>query len=382
MAERGFWRKAVLVLALQAALVLLVFGVLEALARWNVSRLPPLAVPSGVDHPPYYNNPGVVTSPRTFGYHVKYRINSLGLRGPEVAAEKGAAKRVLLLGDSVVFGALVQDDETLSVQLESRLGAPWQALNGGVGSYEVRDYRGFLERKGLALEPDIVVLGLYRNDHISREQYASHNAAAAKPNRPVLAGLRDLLFRSELVVSGMHFLQRHQEAKRPLFAVEKPLRPDDVEFIDRAFGADRASAEAVKRFLLEYRYDPFQVRDGLPWLLDLASWEKARAPLREIRDLCRARKIPFAVVLFPVQFETYPGYAHDQPGRALKEMFASLDVPVVDLQPVLAATGRGDEFFKLRYDYAHPDREAYALAADELVKRMRAEGWLGRAASP
>jgi lysophospholipase L1-like esterase len=100
---------------------------------------------------------------------VKVSINSLGLRGPEISLEKEVGEtRVLMLGDSLTFGWGVKESETTSRRLERRLRAELSqqvtVINSGVGNYNTEmEVTYFLER-GLALQPDIVILNYFIND--------------------------------------------------------------------------------------------------------------------------------------------------------------------------------------------------------------------------
>ena len=59
------------------------------------------------------NQSGTVTGNGAYGEFVHVTINALGLRGREVPAEKAPGEvRVLCLGDSVVFGGALNDEDT------------------------------------------------------------------------------------------------------------------------------------------------------------------------------------------------------------------------------------------------------------------------------
>lgn len=102
------------------------------------------------------------------GGRVPIRINSNGFRDREFTPHKPEGiRRIIVIGDSVVFGLGVQAEETFAKQLESRLeGAtpPTEVLNLGVGGFDVVNEVAFLEKVGLDFDPDIVVLGLCIND--------------------------------------------------------------------------------------------------------------------------------------------------------------------------------------------------------------------------
>ena len=104
-------------------------------------------------------------------YGVSVQTNSLGMRDREVPSSKGADEfRILILGDSVVFGYGVEFEDSIPYQLEHILndkasGARrYRTLNMGVPSYNTEQELIQLQQTGLALRPDLVVLVFVRND--------------------------------------------------------------------------------------------------------------------------------------------------------------------------------------------------------------------------
>ena len=95
---------------------------------------------------------------------VEYRVNSLGLRGPEVVQPKPAGtKRVVLVGDSYAFGLGVAEAEGIAAQLQTLLPGS-EVVNLGVPGYQTRQEHLLLQRVGFPLEPDLVVLLYFAND--------------------------------------------------------------------------------------------------------------------------------------------------------------------------------------------------------------------------
>jgi len=96
------------------------------------------------------------------------RINAQGLREDTPAGLKAAGKkRLLVLGDSVIFGAGVRTDQTYTSQLNVKIvqaGLDWRALTGGVTGYDSAQEAEWLELYGLDLEPDALAIGFCRND--------------------------------------------------------------------------------------------------------------------------------------------------------------------------------------------------------------------------
>jgi len=83
------------------------------------------------------------------------QINSLGLRGPEPRAQ--ATTRMLIVGDSSVFGDGLNDGQTLSAQIAALLGPDVDVQNGGVPGYTCQQSRVFLDRILVRFQPDILI---------------------------------------------------------------------------------------------------------------------------------------------------------------------------------------------------------------------------------
>lgn len=105
-----------------------------------------------------------------YTYHHRVRVNALGLRGSEVPERKGDELRLLALGDSLVYGQGVGDEETLPYylerELERRAGGRqrWRVVNGGHRGYSTNQELGLLRELGPRIRPDVVVLFWYWND--------------------------------------------------------------------------------------------------------------------------------------------------------------------------------------------------------------------------
>ena len=97
------------------------------------------------------------------GCEVDVRFDREGLRGPDRPyAKPPGAKRVALVGDSMVAAIATAEDKTLAARLERLLSASrpaaWEVMNAGVSSSstgsELALYRAVLERYA----PDVLVL--------------------------------------------------------------------------------------------------------------------------------------------------------------------------------------------------------------------------------
>lgn len=97
-------------------------------------------------------------------------INSQGLRSPEIPAERGQEFRALSLGESTTFGVGVAAAETYSALLERNIGEvhgrPLRVINAGVPGYTLFQGYVYLQRYGMAMEPNAVLLYFGYNDFL------------------------------------------------------------------------------------------------------------------------------------------------------------------------------------------------------------------------
>jgi len=106
-------------------------------------------------------------------YHsFNFSTNTLGLRSPEIKADK-TGPRVLILGDSCSFGYGLADNETYPAILQGVLASDGakskpEVINAAVPGYTSWQCLRFLEVEGLRLHPDIVVMGCGFNDSSAR----------------------------------------------------------------------------------------------------------------------------------------------------------------------------------------------------------------------
>lgn len=96
--------------------------------------------------------------------------NARGFRGPERSPQPDpGVVRIVALGDSVLFGWGVGNEETWLARLEQRLAerpgdCRYETINTGVPGYNTVMEIAVLEEKGLAFRPDIVLIDYVGND--------------------------------------------------------------------------------------------------------------------------------------------------------------------------------------------------------------------------
>ena len=95
------------------------------------------------------------------------RLNSFGLRGPEIAPLQKDQRRILFLGGSITLGWGVAENDTLEARLERMLndgGDAAQVLNGGVGNYNAERYVSRFFKELMPLKPTDIVVHYFLRD--------------------------------------------------------------------------------------------------------------------------------------------------------------------------------------------------------------------------
>ena len=115
-------------------------------------------------------------------FNVAYAINSDGFRSPEFTIPMDTfprAKRVLLLGDSFLFGIFLENDQTISAKIQQQLGADFEVFNLSIPGWGLDQMFQAYSKYVQQIQPDIVLL-FYIDDDISRLVEAFYWGAGVK----------------------------------------------------------------------------------------------------------------------------------------------------------------------------------------------------------
>jgi lysophospholipase L1-like esterase len=244
-------------------------------------------------------------------------INPQGLRddapvGPKTAGEK----RLLILGDSVTFGATVRTDEAYPQRLEQALhrdGRTWRVLNAGVTSYDAGQEADWLDVFGWQTEPEVIAVAFCRNDLFPSDRENS-------PKR----------FATGTIT---RWLTEHSAV---------------AFYMERAIWLGRAKITQSRP-----RPEP-------------ESFDVIEKPYRQIDASARERGLPVILLVFPTR-ELIEGRAHDDYSERLEQLGKELGWRVIDLAPAFPRDA-GSLF--LSGDMVHPNAEGYKLVAEYLHREI------------
>lgn len=270
---------------------------------------------------------------------VLVRLDGHGLRErPEVTTlpKPAGQQRVLCLGDSYTFGWGVPEELGWVRRVEDALrtaGRDLRTINcGAAGTTCADEYAAALVHRFAALAPDAVVVGLSLNDLIPSAGLAVHG-------KPGEQGFGDAL--------------RGRPRQGPL-----DLDPS-VDWVG---------------YLLALREDEGLAAglygDEKPFA-DMWSQGGPQRDLRAMAEFCRARGLPFLVVLWPFLQGLGPGRQypfarlHDQVAADC----AAAGIALVDLWPLLREVPQEDLW--VTPADMHPNPRAHALVAPAIAEALR-----------
>lgn len=250
---------------------------------------------------------------------VDVRTNAQGFRGPEIAAKAPGMRRVLLLGDSLAMGWGVAEADTVSTLLEQRLNArgqgKFEVINAGVGNYNTAMEIALFEARGLAVDPDIVVLLYYINDAEPTPQPRSNWLTRNSELLTVAAGRLDMLERSW------------------------GAAPDWRAYYDGLYGADRPG------------------------------WRQTQETLQRFAQICRERKLRCLVANYPELRHLAP-YPFAPIERLVRDAVEKTGLPYLDLLPALS--GLEPSSLWVTPEDAHPNANANRPVADRIAEAVAA----------
>ncbi len=122
----------------------------------------------GWSHQPNSTTTYIGPRPWPIEFRNSISINSLGLRGPEIAELPPSGQRILFLGDSIVAGFEVDNSDHFTNLLQTRLtdhfGRTVQVINAGVRGYGTDQSYLYYRENGYQLNADLVILLHSSND--------------------------------------------------------------------------------------------------------------------------------------------------------------------------------------------------------------------------
>ncbi len=341
-------------------------------------------------------------------FSAQIQTNALGLRDDELTATKSENEiRILLLGDSVVAGFEVARENTLEYHLQKMLQMAFpekkiEVINAGVRGYGTDQELLYLQSRGLALQPDIVVLGFVpANDLENNVTVHSAGRVFSKPyfefddkGVPVLRGVpvpqylqKKQIYSREL--PQLHHTEvaeksGHQKAWKVFFS--KNLYT--YGFVARRLkSASPALIGWFKKYGILHNPLPKEQVDFYRFFVDktwAARWRITLALIEKIHQTCAARNIAFLLWSFPLKEQVYPrdreiftrsfAVASDEldfelPDKKLRAFAVSKKIGYISTSAEFARRAQQGERFHFLTDH-HFNEKGHKLMAEILAEKI------------
>jgi len=360
---RPAWRTRLVRLAAFVAILAVEFAVLEAGMR----------VAGGTEASPSFQalfmtdpdvghrlRPGAHSLYRTVEFTTDLKINAQGVRDDEDIGPKAPnERRVVILGDSLVLSVQVPLAETFGKLLEAKLNTAdpahhWRVINAGVQGYCPVEEWFFFDRIAAAFQPDVVIVAPFvANDAVESFDRESWLDAGHPPD-------------VSTTTAAVTRLRRLARASMVLQVVR--LRLDLLQ--------SKLTTPGPERPLSSYLADPPpDVTRGL---------DVSRRAIDLIEKRAAAMGARTALVLVPARFQTddadygrldetvrHAGgvLVRNSASERFRDALAPLGLPMLDLQPILAAQPDRVRLFFQRNVHFTP--RGHAVAADAIFTFMR-----------
>ncbi|KKW38858.1 hypothetical protein A2454_02675 [Candidatus Peribacteria bacterium RIFOXYC2_FULL_55_14] len=266
---------------------------------------------------------------------VPFTTNAFGYRDNAVPMAKPKdAKRVLLVGDSIAFGFRVLDSETFDTYLEQSLNNLFdergenttvEVINTAApGNSPFQEYHDL--KRGLAFEPDVVLLQLTLNDIIEERGFwiFEEMGIAGKQGSNSAMENADYIFGT----ANFPHIDTVLRQRSALYCMLKDWG-SRIRFRDP--GGERIAEKAQNEEIfsvLSLVYTP-----NHPTVL--ASWQRALGWIQKITETAERENVPLIILLTPYNFQFPLSKETAVPQQTLSVFAQNREIPFVDLLAIL-----------------------------------------------
>jgi len=286
-------------------------------------------------------------------------VNSAGFRGAEIAQQKGHGRRIEILGDSIAFGNQLPAGTEFPRLLEARLhdGAiDAEVLNLGIAGYDVLQDVALFGEKGMAYQPDLVVL-----------VYCLNDAGIVSPNLDYIYRLRQYASSPLAHLRLYEFVMVHLDRIK-LGEYERTQNEPAVFRATYAQRIDPLGAEEHElRSLMESAgRQPFPSL----WYASEDRVGRIRYSFRRLRALSEDAGARVIVLIVPWLEEQDGQYPHRLAHEIVAHEARRFGFDVLDVTSEFLVRGMESLRITAR-DHCHPNQEGHRIITESLYSRIR-----------
>ncbi len=294
--------------------------------------------------------------------------NALGFRGPVISSDKPEGTfRILVLGDSVSFGYAVKPEEAFPALLEEKLQDLFpektiEVVNAGVMGYTTYNEVEWLRNRGMALDPDLVLLSFCLNDVVNPRTHWNYTySRIVDVPREAIPNKKDDVSR---VLPHVNKMESYKTSS---------LRRTRLGTLI----LDRLATKRASRFIPDFEKNPptyitYEDPISITVYDDLSTPEMQwlKGQFENFRSLIEDAEIKSGVLLFPLSYQLNEDYPY-MPLDQVEKIAEDLELPTCNVLNDLSGKDPADYYFLEEYgfnDIWHFHQEGHVYIADLLAE--------------
>ena len=326
-------------------------------------------------------------------------INSRGIRGPEISQEPApGVTRILLVSDSGAFGSGVNDGENIADQMQAILGKDkYEVVNFSVSAYSTVQEYVWLTEEGLALKPQIVILGFAPSNDIQTNYLPLQKVFQKDSKRPYAEadGKGGFALNYDAMNQSKEKQKKRKWKDRILGFFIGPLTNRVIGQAGDMLGLSRKSDPNIwigwpfiDGFALDYAEAGRTEADYQKLWTD--GWDISKAVIRGMRDKTQSAGVKFVMYDYVNKMQGNPDYLAavqaaypklkldmQKPETMLSDFGKEADIPVISMyKEIIAEAAKGDRAIYFGADDEHMTPHGHHLAAEALVDDLKRQGLL------
>ncbi|MCJ7499999.1 SGNH/GDSL hydrolase family protein [bacterium] len=281
---------------------------------------------------------------------ISFRINGHGFRDDPFGPRSPGQRRLVFIGDSVVFGSGVWEKDRFTEQLQEDPGvrdADMEVLNLGVNSYNFGHYLELARLRFMDLSPDRVIVGFTLNDIQEMDRvWPKKQVKAPVGNRE--PGIHRKWYEKPLWVA------RVQKSMGRTYAGRF------VEYSDQILKPLLMSKQKMKDYHTKW------MRTAVRYWSEDSNRARLRGLLLEFKEEMSRQGVPFSFLIFPERNDLLRPGEYSLPRKSVTGMLDELEIGYCDAYDAFAATPDMDSLYLAR-DSVHFTPAGHRVIKDLLL---------------
>lgn len=293
-----------------------------------------------------------------------WEVNGDGFRGAEVPIQKvSTKKRIAFLGDSVTFGALIDEAQTFPRIIANN---NLEIINAGVTAYNTFNELQLFKDKVSKWKPELVVLQTCFNDLA--------DPRAHKLNLPISA----IDFPVDSIPNPLALSSSQLKVYEPSAGLGILEHSMIFKYLRKVFLV-RQFEKKINRLgrVVDQKFVPTYITGEVPQTLDIwldknsIEWQWLRKNLDRLRSEVTAINAKLVILILPLAYQLDPAYPL-RPEEGLLEYCNLNNVTCLDMVSLMR--GRDpDQTFLMQGDVWHLNIEGHAFVAEHLKSVIESE---------